>query len=1110
MLFAVTLAACIPFIFHPLPARSEEDAWMSKVVSLQGQVAVKRCGQTEWTPLQLEDCLFSGDILHVSENSRAAIVLRNDSVLRLDQQTTLVFEGIKEKKSFLLNLIEGAAFFFSRKRHTLEVATPFVNGVVEGTEFLVQVDAEKTRVILYEGAMRAQNSHGEITIHPGQAAEARKDRPPAATALVRSRDAVQWALYYPPILALRPDDIAIQGPDHWQTRLGRSMQAYARGNLAQAFNPVEGLGDTVDDARFYAYRAGLYLSVGRIERARRDIDRALVLDARNSSAMALRSIIAVVQNRREEALADARAAVAIDTDSAAARIALSYALQSHFELTAALAEARSAVKAEPANNIAWARLAELHLSNGDLDRALEAAQKAAELPPALSHTHSILGYAYLTQIKIDRARKAFKKAIALDSAAPLPRLGLGLADIRRGDLASGRAEIEIAAGLAPDYALIRSYLGKAYFEEKRSPLDQRQFEMAKKLDPNDPTPWFYDAIRKQTENRPVEALQDLQKSIELNDNRAVYRSKLLLDEDTAARGANLGRIYNDLNFQEVALREGYKSLAIDPTNFSAHRLLADSYLYRPRMKIARVSELLQSQLLQPISTSPLQPQLAESNLYVLDGLSPGNPSFNEFGSLFNRNQTKLQFNVTGGDNSTFGSEIVGYGMWDNFSLNLGYYHFQTNGFIENNDQTRNLFSAIGKYSVSHKTAILAELRYTDINMGDLPLRFYQENNSLNLRINKLIKFIRLGLQTEINPSSNFIINTAVCSYPYDERDSVENPYPFQYILNAKEEGSLTEAQHIFSSERLKVISGIGYFTSEYESEINNSIINSSYKDHFHTIHSNIYLYSSINFPPNVIFIIGGSGDFYRRGNVNVDQLNPKLGLSWFISPKTTIRTTFFRTLKRSLVLDQTVEPTQVAGFNQFYDDSNGTDAWKYGVALDHQFNWNVTSGIEFSYRDLKHNSERSEALKGNERETRAFLSWSPFKMISFNFEYLYEKYNRDKNNAGEEQFTKLTTHRLPISVNFYNPSGGVAKLKSTFVNQSGTFAPPYSGLFSDSSDIFWVIDASIGYRLPNRFGSFNLNLLNILDRKFQFQDTDPQNPTIQPKRAIVGLLTLNF
>jgi len=84
--------------------------------------------------------------------------------------------------------------------------------------------------------------------------------------------------------------------------------------------------------------------------------------------------------------------------------------------------------------------------------------------------------------------------------------------------------------------------------------------MAKKLDPSDPTPYFYDAIEKQTTNRPVEALKDLQRAIELNDNRAVYRSRLLLDADQAARSASLARIYSDLGFQQrVWSRVGNRS-----------------------------------------------------------------------------------------------------------------------------------------------------------------------------------------------------------------------------------------------------------------------------------------------------------------------------------------------------------------------------------------------------------------------------------------------------------------------------------------------------------------------------------------------------------------------
>ena len=254
------------------------------------------------------------------------------------------------------------------------------------------------------------------------------------------------------------------------------------------------------------------------------------------------------------------------------------------------------------------------MSFADLDDALEAAQKAAAIDPSLSRTQTVLGFAYLTQVKTTESKKAFERAIELDQGDPLPRLGLGLAMIREGDLDAGRGELDIAVSLDPDNSLLRSYLGKAYYEEKLDKQAADQYEMAKSLDPKDPTPYFYDAIRKQTTNRPVEALQDMQKAIELNDNRAVYRSRLQLDSDLAARSASLGRIYSDLGFQQLGLVEGWKSVNTDPTNFSAHRFLADSYSILPRHEIARVSELLQSQLLQPLNMTPIQPHLAESNL----------------------------------------------------------------------------------------------------------------------------------------------------------------------------------------------------------------------------------------------------------------------------------------------------------------------------------------------------------------------------------------------------------------------------------------------------------------------------------------------------------------
>ena len=235
---------------------------------------------------------------------------------------------------------------------------------------------------------------------------------------------------------------------------------------------------------------------------------------------------------------------------------------------------------------------------------------------------------------MNEAIAAFDRAIEQDSTRGEPHLGRGLALFRRARMEEAVQEMYMATLLEPRVSLFHSYLGKALYEVKRDRLAQKEYTLAKELDPRDPTPYFYGGIRKESVNRVVEAVQDLQKSVELNDNRAVYRSRFLLDKDLAARGATLGQIYNELGFGQLALVEGWKSLNADPANYSAHRLLADSYSALPRHEIARISELLQSQLLQPVNIAPIQPRLAESDLFLLGVFGPAQTSLNEFNRVF--------------------------------------------------------------------------------------------------------------------------------------------------------------------------------------------------------------------------------------------------------------------------------------------------------------------------------------------------------------------------------------------------------------------------------------------------------------------------------------------
>ncbi|MGD8907726.1 MAG: FecR domain-containing protein, partial [Chromatiales bacterium] len=543
---------------------SECEKHAAKALSIQGQVEMRSDGESAWIPVHQNMDLCPGDRLRVGEKSRAGLMLSNDTLLRLAEHSNIRISAPAQEGSAWLELMRGIAHFISRVRHTFQVDTPYVNASVEGTEFTVQTSEDGSDVTVLEGRVLAANPQGEILVNGGERARVLPGKAPEAEAVVDPLDAVQWALYYPPVIEALPERPSAE--------LRRSYEAYVRGDIEGAFAALAQSGDVEQEAALLVYRASLHLQVGATEAARRDLAAALRLQPEHPNGLALMSIISTVRNERQQAIELAQRAVAADPQAGSPLLALSYARQALFQLPEALEAAKKATQVAPESHLAWSRLAQLQLMFRRLDQALEAAGRAVEIAPDQPQALTTQGFAQLIRFDLDGARQRFEQAAALDQADPLPRLGLGLVEIRQGDLQTGRRQLETAASMDPGYALIRSYLGKAYYEEKRNEHAATQFALAKQFDERDPTAWFYDAILKQSENRPIEALRELQTSIDLNDNRAVYRSRLLLDQDEAARNASQARIYQDLGFEQLARAEAYKSLQTDAASHSAHRL----------------------------------------------------------------------------------------------------------------------------------------------------------------------------------------------------------------------------------------------------------------------------------------------------------------------------------------------------------------------------------------------------------------------------------------------------------------------------------------------------------------------------------------------------------
>jgi Flp pilus assembly protein TadD len=557
----------------------------AKLVSLQGRLSVDTQGKGQWQPAHLDDSFCEGSRIQVDAYSRASILLPDQIILRLDEGTVLTLNGIDNNKPTLLALLKGFVHFISRTPKHLEITSPIANAGPEGTEFAMRVDAQNAELWVYEGGVQFFNPHGSVHLLPGQAAQAHTGQAPSPQLTIKPQDAVNWALYYPPIL---PYPQTLTGMD---TEISHAIQQFRQGHSDVALSALANLPPDKQTAYYLKVRAAMLLSVGREQWARQDINTLLIKQPNDADALALQSVLALTQNRKDEAYQLAKQAIASDGKSATAYSALSYAEQGRFALDNALTAAQHATQLAPHDAMTWARQAELELALGLTSQSAKTAQHAISLDANLERTQTVMGFAELLHTDTDTALQRFTQAVRLDSSAPLARLGLGLTKIRQGDLAQGRQDLEIAAILDPNNSLIRSYLGKAYYEEKRNALAGEQFDLAKLRDPKDPTPYFYEAIKKQTENRPVEALEELQKSTALNDNRAVYRSKQLLDQDKAIRGTSVARIFNTLGLEKRALVEASKSLSLEPADASSHRFLSDAYVNIPRQGIAHVSEL---------------------------------------------------------------------------------------------------------------------------------------------------------------------------------------------------------------------------------------------------------------------------------------------------------------------------------------------------------------------------------------------------------------------------------------------------------------------------------------------------------------------------------------
>ena len=589
----------------------------ARVIEIENIVQTAAGNRGEWAKAVPQQQLAVGDRIRTRHRSRATVGLTGLYTVRLDQFTTIeITPALVNAKKPRLDLLGGAAFIFSREQSgEMDVRMPAANAALRGTQLFVQVlPGGRSFLQVLEGRVEMTNAGGRLMLAAGEAGEATPGQAPRRTAVIEANNILQWALYYPAVLD--PADLGLRQDE--ARAVTKSLAAYRAGDLLGALRQYPAEAPQAAGGRLYF--AGILLAVGRVDEARQRLN-GVARD--HPGRRALDRMLAAV---RLEPAAEWR----IDSlQTASEAMAESYYLQSLAKLEPARLAALRATELAPSNGFAWTRLAELEFSAGHTKAARSAIDQGLALTPANARAHALRGFILSADNRIAAAAAAFENSVRLDGGFGNGWLGLGLTKIKQGKLAAGRADLQTAATVEPTSSIFHSYLGKAMSQDGRSAEAAKDLKLARILDPNDPTPLLYSAIENQQHNRTNTAIADLEESIRLNDNRRIYRSEFLLDQDRAVRSANLARIYQNAGMQEVAVREATRAVERDYSNPSAHLFLANSFdaLRDPdrvqlRYETAWFNELLLANLLSPVGGGPLSQFVSQqeySKLLEADG-----------------------------------------------------------------------------------------------------------------------------------------------------------------------------------------------------------------------------------------------------------------------------------------------------------------------------------------------------------------------------------------------------------------------------------------------------------------------------------------------------------
>ncbi len=558
-----------------------------------------------------------------------------------------------------------------------------------------------------------------------------------------------------------PDDHAL---------MGLALARYRQGDVAGAYRLLQKTGSQWPSNPRLSTMAGfMALMAGKVTEAQAIFQGVLERNPDETLPRTLLAQIYLVQNRKDQARAEAEQALSRAPGSPMAQLTVALVDIAYFNLPAASKHLQEALAADPRFIPAYVYLAKIQLGGNYLDRAWNTIGRALKLAPGDGEVLTLAGFIRLAFRDYGPAKDYFERAVKASPGLGEPHLGLGIYQFRYRDYDKGVAEMLTATLLEPRISLYLSELGKALYQVRAFDKALEVYDYAKALDKNDPTPYLYKGIALTDLNRPAEAVQEINRSIDLNDNQAVFRSRIMLDRDQAVSNYNLARAYTELGLGEWAYSKAVTSVKKAPTDSSAYIFLANSYLATRQRLAAGETAFLLYRLLSPANQATFSLYNDYTPMFEMPywrGLLQGG-----IGSWQERKSIQEH-------------SLEVYGGLPGLAFDVGGFYTEDRGFRSRNGADKNYtITGLLKAEPTVKHSLLFNYSYYDDKAGDTSnLNDFRFINSPFFQQFFRSRTYEFGYVYRLNPNATFL-----AYYNYSANDSrTKNPtfssgqFPFTF------------------------------------------------------------------------------------------------------------------------------------------------------------------------------------------------------------------------------------------------------------------------------------------------------------------------------------------